>query len=276
VTTLELTNDVIEDKWRRIQARLRAELGEDVFTSWFGRMELEAYYDGSVQVSVPTKFLRNWLQSHYADKLLKCCQAEIDVAESVEFRVRQPHDAAMAERRRLETPVKMIAAKSETSPQAEPAARDVRTGWDGFEGSPLEARFTFSSFIVGASNRLAHAAALQVTEAVADQPLRYNPLYIHAKVGLGKTHLLHAIAWEVKQRKPRAKLLYLTAERFMYSFAEALQARDAVAFKDKIRAIDILLIDDIEFLQGRTFQQEFCHTLNSRIDGGKQVVDAAD
>jgi chromosomal replication initiator protein len=276
VTTLELTNDVIEDKWRRIQARLRAELGEDVFTSWFGRMELESYCDGSVQVSVPTKFLRNWLQSHYADKLLKCCQAELAVAESVEFRVRQPHDAAMAERRRLETPVKTVAAKSDASQQTEPAARDGRTGWDGFEGSPLESRFTFSSFIVGASNRLAHAAALQVTEAVADQPLRYNPLYIHAKVGLGKTHLLHAIAWEVKQRKPRAKLLYLTAERFMYSFAEALQARDSVAFKDKIRAIDILLIDDIEFLQGRTFQQEFCHTLNSLIDGGKQVVVAAD
>ncbi len=158
----------------------------------------------------------------------------------------------------------------------ETVLRDSRTGWEGFEGSPLEARFTFSSFLVGSSNRLAHAAALQVTEAVADQPLRYNPLYIHAKVGLGKTHLLHAIAWEVKRIKPKAKLLYLTAERFMYSFAEALQARDAVAFKDKIRAIDILLIDDIEFLQGRTFQQEFCHTLNSLIDGGKQVVVAAD
>lgn len=276
VTTLELSNDVIEDKWRRIQARLRAELGEDVFTSWFGRMELESYSGGSVQVSVPTKFLRNWLQSHYADRLLKCCQDELNVANSVEFRVRQPHDAAMAERRRLEEPVKAVAAKSESSHQSELSIRDGRTGWEGFEGSPLEARFTFSSFIVGASNRLAHAAALQVTEAVADQPLRYNPLYIHAKVGLGKTHLLHAIAWEVKQRKPRAKLLYLTAERFMYSFAEALQARDAVAFKDKIRAIDILLIDDIEFLQGRTFQQEFCHTLNSLIDGGKQVVVAAD
>ena len=276
MTTLELSNNVIEDKWRRIQARLRAELGEDVFTSWFGRMELESFSDGSVQVSVPTKFLRNWLQSHYAERLLKCCQAELEVADSVEFRVRQPHDAAMAERRRLEEPTKAVAAISELSQQIESSTRDGRTGWDGFEGSPLESRFTFSSFIVGASNRLAHAAALQVTEAVADQPLRYNPLYIHAKVGLGKTHLLHAIAWEVKQRKPRAKLLYLTAERFMYSFAEALQARDAVAFKDKIRAIDILLIDDIEFLQGRTFQQEFCHTLNSLIDGGKQVVVAAD
>jgi chromosomal replication initiator protein len=93
---------------------------------------------------------------------------------------------------------------------------------------------------------------------------------------MGKTHLLHAVAWEVKTRHPEAKVLYLTAERFMYSFAEALQTRDAPAFKEKLRGIDLLLIDDMEFLQGRTFQQEFCHTLNSLIDGGKQVVVAAD
>ncbi len=241
-------------------------------------MELDSCESGTVQVSVPTKFLRNWLQSHYADRLLACCRAELNDVERVEFRVRQPHDAALAERRRHEqAAAKTNFAKPETPTRTDdPAPSDSRTGWEGFEGSPLESRFTFSSFVVGASNRLAHAAALQVTEAVGNHPLRYNPLYIHAKVGLGKTHLLHAIAWEAKRLKPRAKLLYLTAERFMYSFAEALQARDAVAFKDKIRAIDILLIDDIEFLQGRTFQQEFCHTLNSLIDGGKQVVVAAD
>ncbi|MGB0084756.1 MAG: chromosomal replication initiator protein DnaA [Rhodomicrobiaceae bacterium] len=276
MTTLELSANAIETKWRRVQARLRAELGEDVFTSWFGRMELDSCDGGVVQVSVPTKFLRNWLQAHYSERLLSCCSAELSSVGRVEFRVRQPHDAVLAERRRQEQHAKADPQKSDSGRGDEPVSRDGRTGWDGFEGSPLEARFTFSSFIVGASNRLSHAAALQVTEAVADQPLRYNPLYIHAKVGLGKTHLLHAIAWEVKRRKPKAKLLYLTAERFMYSFADALQARDAVAFKDKIRAIDILLIDDIEFLQGRTFQQEFCHTLNSLIDGGKQVVVAAD
>jgi chromosomal replication initiator protein len=282
VTTLELDATAIEGKWRRIQSRLRAELGEDVFTSWFGRVELDTYEGRTVQVSVPTKFLRNWLQSHYAERLLACCGAELSGVDRLEFRVRQPHDTARVERRAPERPAP-AAARSEITKvvsggatEDNGGARDGRTGWDGFEGSPLESRFTFSSFVVGAANRLAHAAALQVTEAVADQPLRYNPLYLHAKVGLGKTHLLHAIAWEVKRRKPKAKVLYLTAERFMYSFAEALQSREAPAFKDKIRAIDILLIDDIEFLQGRTFQQEFCHTLNSLIDGGKQVVVAAD
>jgi chromosomal replication initiator protein len=284
VTTLELNTTAVEGKWRRIQSRLRAELGEDVFTSWFGRVELDSCEGRTVQVSVPTKFLRNWLQAHYSEKLLACCTAEISGIERLEFRVRQPHDTTRVERRVPDKPqtAKPEVAKALPGPNedgaspAAPVVRDGRTGWDGFEGSPLEARFTFSSFVVGAANRLAHAAALQVTEAVADQPLRYNPLYLHAKVGLGKSHLLHAIAWEVKRRKPKAKVLYLTAERFMYSFAEALQSREAPAFKDKIRAIDILLIDDIEFLQGRTFQQEFCHTLNSLIDGGKQVVVASD
>lgn len=275
-----LNDTSIERKWQRIQGRLRAELGEDVFTSWFGRVELESLEQGCIQVSVPTKFLRKWLQSHYADHLLACCNSEFDNVERLEFRVRQPHEAALAARMAKEgertNPHTGLAPVSSGGPRAAVDAHDARTGCEGFEGSPLDRRFTFESFVVGASNRLAHAAAMQIAEAVPDQPLRYNPLYIHAKVGLGKTHLLHAIAWEVKRRNPRAKLLYLTAERFMYSFAEALQTRGAPAYKDRLRGIDILLIDDMEFLQGRTFQQEFCHTLNSLIDGGKQVVVAAD
>ncbi len=268
----------IENKWRRIQSRLRAELGEDVFTSWFGRVELDAYDGRIVQISVPTKFLRNWLQSHYSDRLLACCNEELNGASKLEFRVRQPHAAfTPAQPRAVEA---SPARQDFTPPPAYPAiddkARDTRTGCDGFDGSPLDNRFTFSSFVVGGSNRFAYAAAMQITESVASQPLRYNPLYIHSKVGMGKTHLLHAIAWEVKRAKPRAKVLYLTAERFMYSFAEALQAKDAPAFKEKLRGIDLMLIDDMEFLQGRTFQQEFCHTLNSLIDGGKQVVVASD
>lgn len=266
----------IQQKWRRIQSRLRAELGEDVFTSWFGRVELDGYDGRTVQVSVPTKFLRNWLQSHYSERLLNCCSSELDGASRIEFRVRQPHAPQQSAPRFAERHEARPEVQRTASPIAEDKSRDARTGCDGFDGSPLDARFTFNSFIVGASNRLAHAAALQVTETVADQPLRYNPLYIHSKVGMGKTHLLHAIAWDVKRLKPRAKVLYLTAERFMYSFAEALQAKDAISFKDKLRGIDLMLIDDMEFLQGRTFQQEFCHTLNSLIDGGKQVVVAAD
>ncbi len=283
--TVEL--GTMETKWRRIQSRLRAELGEDVFTSWFGRVELDSYDGRVVQVSVPTKFLRNWLQSHYSEKLLACCGAELGSASQLEFRVRQPHLPVVDKQKptmpaaRPSRPVASTPMSSAVTPpvprSADIAGRDGRTGVDGFEGSPLDSRYTFQSFVVGGANRLAQAAALQVAESIgSEQTLRYNPLYIHARVGMGKTHLLHAVAWEVKARHPQAKVLYLTAERFMYSFAEALQTRDAPAFKEKLRTIDLLLIDDMEFLQGRTFQQEFCHTLNSLIDGGKQVVVAAD
>jgi chromosomal replication initiator protein len=273
---MEAETITIENKWRRIQTRLRAELGEDVFTSWFGRVELDNYDGRIVQISVPTKFLRNWLQSHYSDRLLACCNAELTGASKLEFRVRQPHMAAPVPKLEVAAPSPRRLAEHPTPAAIDDKPRDARTGCDGFDGSPLDNRFTFASFVVGASNRLAYAAAMQITEAVASQPLRYNPLYIHSKVGMGKSHLLHAIAWEVKRVKPKAKVLYLTAERFMYSFAEALQTKDAPAFKEKLRGIDLMLIDDMEFLQGRTFQQEFCHTLNSLIDGGKQVVVASD
>ncbi len=278
---MELSQSAIQTKWRRIQTRLRTELGEDVFTSWFGRVELESCDGRVVHVSVPTKFLRSWLQSHYSDKLLACCGEELKGVSRLEFRVRQPH--LLAEKQKIAAPLSPSLTRAQMAPvstlthrPAELCARDARTGLEGFEGSPLDPRYTFQSFVVGMPNRLAHAAALQVAETAGEQPTRYNPLYVHARVGMGKTHLLHAIAWQVKHSRPAAKVLYLTAERFMYSFAEALQARDAPAFKDKLRTIDLLLIDDMEFLQGRTFQQEFCHTLNSLIDGGKQVVVAAD
>jgi chromosomal replication initiator protein len=229
--------------------------------------------DGEVvHLTVATRFLRNWLRSHYYDFVLRLSRAEWPEVERVEFRVRQPHFGTEAPK---ESPRPRY---PEPPPAAEvaPLPLPLRTGYGGFEGSPLDPRLSFQSFMVGASNRLAYAAAQEVAGGFsAPQPL-FNPLFVHGNVGLGKTHLLHAISWDVKQRKPEAQVLYLTAERFMSGFVQALRARDALAFKEKLRKIDILLIDDMEFLQGPTIQQEFCHTLNSLIDGGRQVIVAAD
>jgi chromosomal replication initiator protein len=122
---------------------------------------------------------------------------------------------------------------------------------------------------------MAHAGATQVAENVLGESRGFNPLYIHSSVGLGKTHLLHAIAWEVQRRAPHAQVLYLTAERFRYQFVEALRSQDPLAFKDKFRSIDILLIDDLEFLHGQQTEQEFDHIINSLLDGGRQVVVAS-
>jgi len=260
------------DAWTRVKARLRGELGEDVYLSWFKGVEVKEVDGGVVHLTVATRFLRNWLKTHYYDSVLRLSHDEWPAAERVEFTIRQPLFAV--------EPVKEAPAARRAPP---PAAMDrmllpmpLRTGYEGFEGSPLDPRLSFASFVVGNTNKLAHAAAQQVALSSSSPQSQFNPLFLHGNVGLGKTHLLHAIAWEVKQQKPEAEVLYLTAERFMSGFVQALRARDALAFKEKLRNIDILVIDDMEFLQGPTIQQEFCHTLNSLIDGGRQVVVAAD
>jgi chromosomal replication initiator protein len=260
------------DAWARVKNRLRAELGEDVFASWFRGVEVEQVEGDVVHLTVATRFLRNWLRSHYYDFVLRLSRGEWPNVERIEFKVRQPHFGTEPPK---EVPHQRRATV-EALPDTTPLPMPLRTGYGGFEGSPLDPRLTFASFVVGVSNRLAYAAAQEVASAFsAPQPL-FNPLFVHGNVGLGKTHLLHAISWDVKQHKPESQVLYLTAERFMSGFVQALRARDALAFKEKLRKIDILLIDDMEFLQGPTIQQEFCHTLNSLIDGGRQVVVAAD
>src|SRR4029079_3727237 len=156
-----------------------------------------------------------------------------------------------------------------------PSPAFTRTAVNGFQGSPLDPKYTFETFAEGKANRIAHAVAAQVAATVLDEQRPFNPLYLHSHVGLGKTHLLHAIAWEVKRRAPTAQVLYLTAERFRYQFVEAVRSQDAIAFKDKFRAIDILLIDDLEFMQGEKTEQEFEHIINALLDGGRQVVVAS-
>jgi chromosomal replication initiator protein len=151
----------------------------------------------------------------------------------------------------------------------------VRPSSNSTDGSPLDPKYTFETFVVGASNRMAHAAAIQVAEKVFSEDRAFNPLFLHSSVGLGKSHLLQAIAWEIKRRKPTANILYLTAERFRFDFVEALKSQQAMAFKDRFRNIDILLIDDLEFMQGDKTEQEFEHIINTLLDGGRQVVVAS-
>lgn len=270
----------------RIRAMLKARLGDEIFNSWFNSLEIEACEDGIVRASVPVKFLRNWIQSHFADALLACCRLEFPDAQRVDVGLRQP--AGPATRMALEHGARDTGGHanstgshaSSNQGQRPVVARTTqpapgRTQAGGFEGSPLDPRYTFESFVIGPANRMAHAGATQVAETVLSDIRSFNPLYIHASVGLGKTHLLHAIAWDVKQRVPHAQVLYLTAERFRYQFVEALRSSDPLAFKEKFRSIDILLIDDLEFLHGQQTEQEFDHIINSLLDGGKQVVVAS-
>jgi chromosomal replication initiator protein len=275
-----------EARGQKTRAMLRARLGDDIFSSWFHALEFEGFEGTTVKVSVPVKFLRTWIQSHYADDLLACCRAgDFKGAEKVEVVLRQPGARAVARADGQAAPGEPAGNARGVTHANDPAARGPsiipaspaagRTSVGGFDGSPLDPRYTFDSFVVGASNRMAHAGATQVAEtALSDSP-GFNPLYIHSSVGLGKTHLLHAIAWQVKQRHPHAQVLYLTAERFRYQFVDALRSEDPLSFKEKFRAINVLLIDDLEFMHGERTEQEFDHIINSLLDGGRQVVVAS-
>ncbi len=266
-------NQALKDRWAQVIEKLRAEFGEDLFTSWFARMEAESLDDARLVVSVPTKFLRNWIESHYAAKLAQICESEFGSLDTVSVRVRTRGLPQRAADRPARNP---NAAQSETV-NGQPATANRRPGaYANERGSPLDHSLTFETFVLGNSNALAHAAAMRVAEARPGAPVSFNPLYIHSAAGLGKTHLLNAISWRIRQQQPGRRALFITAERFMYHFLAALKARDVISFKDEFQSIDVLLIDDFQFLQGKSMQQEFCHTFNSLVDSKRQVIIAAD
>jgi len=267
-----------QESWSRVKERLRAEVGDDVYSSWFARMDLEAIEDGTVRLSVPTRFLKSWIQSHYAERVLACWQAQEAKVGRIELIVRSAvlRSAVPKPKPELEStgPAGARFPGSNGQVNGRLPAGDAGVH-EALGGSPLDARLTFESFVVGRSNTLAQAAAKQVAAAKRSDPVMFNPLYIHAGVGLGKTHLLQAITWAGNAVGER-KVLYLTAEKFMYGFVSALRTQTALAFKEALRGIGVLVIDDLQFLQGKSTQAEFCHTLNALIDAGRQVVIASD
>jgi len=273
--------------WHRIRNRLRVELGEDVYSSWFARVTPEGMSDKTVHLSVPTRFLKSWISSHYLDRLLALWQGEDKRVARLELSVRGPAMAHAARNRSGVGTVSGSLSGNDADPLAHAAvgATNDATAFApaGFSesrdrtiGSPLDPRHSFDTFVVGPSNVLAHAAATQIATSDSTNGTGFNILFVHSAVGLGKTHLLQAITWEARRRRRPDGILYLTAERFMYRFVAALKAQDAIAFKDHLRGIDLLLIDDMQFLQGKSIQQEFCHTLNALMESGRQVVVAAD
>ncbi len=276
--------------WERVRARLRAELGDAIYNSWFARLELERVEPRAIFLTVPTKFLKSWMQLHYADRIKSRVAMEFPSVDRVTIDVRSPsrkaktrdgeidQPAAVAPisgAEKISIPHSLSQAVTEAGAFKRVASKSTsRQECEVFNGSPLDRRLSFSTFLVGPSNQLAYAAACRVAKAqMGDLPL-FNPLYTHASVGLGKTHLLQALAHAASDN--RRRVIYLTAEKFMSGFVSALSAQTAIAFKERLRGIDMLVIDDVQFLQGKSIQQEFCHTLNALIDAGRQVVVAAD
>lgn len=276
--------------WEKVCARLRAELGPDVFRSWFTGVLCVHRGEDFVELRVPSRFRRDWIVSHYEDQLRQFWSHEDKSIKRVvlsltpryqseqEITVREQgrHSVSASEEAKL----KGEASRHEGSNSgalnvATPQLFVPDTEFDLERlGAPLDPRFTFENFVVGDSNALACSAAKQVSESPAQV---YNPLYLYGQVGIGKTHLLHAIAWEMRRANPDCKILYLSAERFMYRFVQSLRQKDVMTFKDHFRGVDILLLDDVQFIANKaSTQEEFFHTFDALIGQNRQVVITAD
>jgi chromosomal replication initiator protein len=277
-----------DHKFERIKTQLKARLGTEVYSSWFGRMKLAETSKGIVRMSVPTAFLRSWINGHYLDQIVELWKEEdpdvIKVEIIVRTATRQTRNGEgenAPQRKTMTRQTQTTLAAGTTNAGKAERAPTVRNGTAEPEfrqsvlGSPLDPRYTFSSFIEGPSNRVAFAAARAVAESQSSA-VRFNPLFLHATVGLGKTHLLQAIAAESLRQNPKSRVVYLTAEYFMWRFATAIRDNNALTLKEQLRDIDLLIIDDMQFLQGKSIQHEFCHLINMLLDSAKQVVVAAD
>ncbi len=245
--------------WKQVHKALRGEFGEAVFRSWLKPLTLQANYHGTLEVSVPTRFMKDWIQTHYSKRILEMCiekDSEIKRLEIVVVQGAIPQDDDELSRNK----------KANENKAASAEKFDI--------DSPLDQRFTFDSFVVGKPNALAHAAARRVVESAK---VPFNPLFIYGGVGLGKTHLMHAIAHMVAEQAPQKKVMYLSAEKFMYQFVKALRSNETMAFKDFFRSVDVLMIDDIQFIAGKeSTQEEFFHTFNALVDQNKQIIISAD
>lgn len=272
--------------FERFSARLKAKVGPDVYASWFGRLKIHSFSKGVVRLSVPTTFLKSWITSRYLDLMTALLQEEDPTILKVEVLVRSAARNARPVAEDQQAPAVEVTAAQQTrkaAPQAgigvspsQAATQPKASQPSTLFGSPLDSRYTFQSFVEGASNRVALAAARTIAESSGTSPVRFNPLFIHSSVGLGKTHLLQAIAAAALANPRNPRVVYLTAEYFMWRFATAIRDNDALTLKESLRNIDILIIDDMQFLQGKLIQNEFCHLLNMLLDSAKQVVVAAD
>ncbi len=244
-----------EDTWGQVQEELQKAVGKNNYKNWIEPLEFSTMKNGVATFYVPTNFMGNWVSRNFGDQILQqLTQAGADVS-------------------RVAFDVPEIARKS-PKPNIKAQSIAPTSIVKELPGAPLDARFTFGSFVVGKPNELAHAAARRVAEG---GPVAFNPLFLYGGVGLGKTHLMHAIAWELQKQSPNLKVVYLSAEQFMYRFVQALREKQMMDFKQLFRSVDILMVDDVQFIAGKeSTQEEFFHTFNALVDQNKQIIISAD
>lgn len=247
-----------QEQWGQLKQTLLGTVGQNNFKNWIEPLELNDIAEGVATFTVPTTFLGNYVSRNFGDLILHQLSQAGSVVRRLNFCV-----GGGASPRAVEPP----------APEAAPA-KPVRASDDQLPNAPLDQRFSFDTFVVGKPNELAHAAARRVAEG---GPVTFNPLFLYGGVGLGKTHLMHAIAWELQQQRPELNVVYLSAEQFMYRFVQALRDRKMMDFKQLFRSVDVLMVDDVQFIAGKdSTQEEFFHTFNALVDQNKQIIISAD
>ena len=257
VNALEIN---IKDLWLNVLKKLNEELGNEIFNSWIKNIKIQFIEDDILYFSVPTRFIRDWITSHYLDKIIYFLNIENSNIKRVKISI----DNMLAP---ASNAVDIPASYIKTS-QNNTLSFDQTDDW------PLDERFIFEKYVVGPSNELAYASAKRIAQS---EKFEFNPLFLYGGVGLGKTHLMHSIAWEIKNNHSNTKVLYLSAERFMFQFIKALRQKDTMSFKQKFRSVDVLILDDIQFMIGKvSTQEEFFHTFNSLLDLNKKIILSSD
>ena len=255
-----MTEEIDQDlsiSWSKIISELKKSLDKDTFQNWIKPINFETQLDTSLTLSVPTRFLRDWIIKNYASVIKRAYQDQGVTVEKLSIIVKENND-------RIIPGTEVVYQDNEN---------DEDTYYDDIS-APLDPQFTFDNFIVGKPNELAYAAAQRVAQS---EVVSFNPLFLYGGVGLGKTHLMHAVAWNIKKRNPKKNVVYLTAEKFMYQFIKALRFKNIMSFKEQFRSVDVLMIDDVQFIIGKdNTQEEFFHTFNTLVDKKRQIIISAD
>ena len=245
-----LSSHVSEKIWQQIKQQLNREAGKTVYNNWLESLKLVSFSDGKIEIGSHSDFHKNWIEPRYGNRIKSLWLASSDEINSVIFVVDKNMTSSSGSKKQSK--------KFNNLPIS----------------SPLDPRYKFEKFVVGPSNDFVAAAAQRVAEA---EDVALNPFVIYGGVGLGKTHLMHSIAWRIREINPNRQVVYLSAEKFMYQFVRALRQQETMVFKEQFRSADVLMVDDVQFIAGKdSTQEEFFHTFNALVDQNKQIVVSSD
>ncbi|MFT6912750.1 MAG: chromosomal replication initiator protein [Paracoccaceae bacterium] len=256
-----------DDSWGCVREDLIETVGRNNYLTWIEPLKYDGMSEGVARFLVPTNFIGTWVSRNFGDHIIQKLVTTGQVVDRLEFTVPRPSGVRPQKADATTAGATQPVAPSRARTTPEKAAGEL-------PGAPLDSRFTFDSFVVGKPNELAHAAARRVAEGGR---VSFNPLFLYGGVGLGKTHLMHAIAWMLQSERPDLRVVYLSAEQFMYRFVQALRERNIMEFKEMFRSVDVLMVDDVQFIAGKdSTQEEFFHTFNALVDQNKQIIISAD